>query len=248
MQMMNYRMFSQGAMAVALAGGLALAPGFAQDRPTPAVKPRLQAAPSQAAPDRATPSQAAIPHCLQSLTLSQPQQDQIKGIVSEYDADVTVVWKQFSDRYMETIRTEAALLAAIEDNLTEAQRKQVRDQRRKTAQHQKVLAGTAEKPNQATAKPASAVEEEIAIVGVSLTDEQELAADKLQEKCLSHLRSLNRDIQGLHTRLVSLEADKLVEIEGVLTKDQLVQLREIRQTAPIALPATAERFTPVTTK
>ena len=42
--------------------------------------------------------------------------------------------------------------------------------------------------------------------------------------------------------------DKLVEIEGVLTKDQLVQLREIRQTAPIALRATAARTTPVTTK
>ena len=235
---MNYRMFSQGAMAMALTGGLALAQGFAEDRPAAAAKPRPQAAPSQ----------AAIPPCLESLTLSQPQQDQIKEIVRDYDADVSVVWKQFSDRYMETIRTEASLLAAIEDNLTEAQRKQVRDQRRKTAQHQKVLAGTDVKPNQATAKPASALEEEIAIVGVSLTAEQELAADKLQEKCLSHLRSLNRDIQGLHTRLVSLEADKLVEIENVLTKDQLLQLREIRQTAPIALPATAARTTPVTTK
>ncbi|MDX1948626.1 MAG: hypothetical protein SFU86_24780 [Pirellulaceae bacterium] len=225
-------------MAVALAGGLALAPGFAQDRPTPAVKPSLQAAPDQ----------AGIPHCLESLTLSRPQQDQIKEIVREYDADVAVVWKKFSDSYMETICTEASLLAAIEDNLTEPQRKQVRDQRRKTAQHQKALAGTDEKPNQATAKPASAVEEEIAIVGVSLTAEQELAADKLQEKCLNRLRSLNRDIQGLHTRLVSLEADKLVEIENVLTKEQLLQLRAVRQNTPIALPVSAARTTPVTPK
>ena len=52
------------------------------------------------------------------------------------------------------------------------------------------------------------------------------------------LRSLNRDIQGLHTRLVSLEADKLVEIEKVLTKDQLAQLREHRQSAP-AVPKVA---------
>jgi len=235
---MNYRMFSRGAMAVALAGGLALAPGFAEDRPTPAVKLRPQAAPSQ----------VAIPPCLEGLALSQPQQDQIKEIVRDYDADVAAVWQQFSASYMETIRTEASLLAAIEDNLTEPQRKQVRDQRRKTAQHQKALAGTDEKPNLATAKPASAVEEEIAIVGVSLTAEQELAADKLQEKCLNRLRSLNRDIQGLHTRLVSLEADKLVEIENVLTKDQLLQLREVRQNTPIALPVSAARTTPVTTK
>ena len=33
---------------------------------------------------------------------------------------------------------------------------------------------------------------------------------------------------------MSLEADKLVEIENVLTKEQLVQLREIRQNAPVA--------------
>jgi hypothetical protein len=67
---------------------------------------------------------------------------------------------------------------------------------------------------------------------VSLTPEQEAAADKIQERYLGRLRSLNRDIQGLHTRLVSLEADKFVQIEKVLTKDQLKQLREIRQNAP----------------
>ena len=72
-------------------------------------------------------------------------------------------------------------------------------------------------------------------MGVSLTPEEEAAADKVQEKYFSHLRSLNRDIEGLHTRLVSLEADKLVEIEKVLTKDQLKQLREIRQTPPPAI-------------
>lgn len=122
------------------------------------------------------------------------------------------------------------------------------EQRRKTAQHQKALAGTDVKPNQATAKPASAVEDEIAIVGISLTPEQELAADRLQEKYLSHLRSLNRDIQGLHTRLVSLEADKLVELENVLTKEQLSQLHEFRQNAPVAPKVAASRATPAKTK
>jgi hypothetical protein len=45
---------------------------------------------------------------------------------------------------------------------------------------------------------------------------------------------LNRDIQGLHTRLVSLEADKLVEIEKVLSKEQLAELRQFRKNAPDA--------------
>jgi hypothetical protein len=185
--------------------------------------------------------EAAIPTCLETLTLTQQQQDKIKEIVREYDADIASVWKQFGNLYLESIRTEVLLLSAIEDNLTEAQREQVREQRRKTAQHQKSVEGKEVKPNQARTRPASAVEQEIAIVGVSLTLEQELAADKLQETYLSDLRTLNRDIQGLHIRLVSLEADKLVEIENVLTKDQLQQLREIRKTAPAQHAATAKR-------
>jgi hypothetical protein len=146
------------------------------------------------------------------------------------------VWKQFSGRYLETIRTEAILLSAIEDNLTEPQRQQVRDQRRRVAQHEKAIAGTNVKAKQETVKPVSAVEQDLAIVGVSLTPAQEAMADAIQEKYLSRLRALNRGIQGLHNRLVSLEADKLVEIEKVLTKDQLKQLCEIRQSAPPAMP------------
>ncbi|MBC8117308.1 MAG: hypothetical protein H7062_23170, partial [Candidatus Saccharimonas sp.] len=182
---------------------------------------------------------AAIPECLEKLKLSAQQQDQIKEIVRNYDASLGAVWKQFGDRYMQTIAMESSLLAAIEDNLTDGQRQQVRDQRRKTAQHEKAIAATSTKvnqatvkPNEETTKPATADEEVLSHIGVSLTDEQEAAADKVQEKYHSQLRSLNRDIQGLHTRLVSLEADKLVEIEKVLTKEQLAQLRTNRQNAP----------------
>jgi len=234
---MNYRMFSIGAMAWAVAGAVSLAPTSAQER-----------ADKVGLPPKAASASVAIPTCLASLTLTPQQQEQIKEIVRDYDADLASVWKQFGDRYLETIRTESSLLAAIEDNLTEPQRNQAREQRRKTAQHQKVLAGTDVRPNQATAKPASAVEDEIAIAGISLTPEQEAAADKLQEKYLSHLRSLNRDIQGLHTRLVSLEADKLVELENVLTKEQLTQLREFRQNAPVAPKVATSRTTPASTK
>ena len=142
------------------------------------------------------------------------------------------MWQQFGSRYMQAIVMETSLLAAIEDNLTEAQRLQVRDQRHKTAKYEKAVAATNTKLNQAaitkneeTTKPASDAAEELATAGVSLTDEQEAAADKVQEKYRSQLRSLNRDIQGLHTQLLSLEADKLVEIEKLLTKDQLARLR-----------------------
>lgn len=227
---------------LAVAGALALSPAFAQE-PAKGTK-SINKGPSVGA--KASSAQAAIPACLEKLNLSQQQQDQVKGIVGKYDAELAVVWKQFSDRYMETIGTECMLLCAIEDNLTETQRKQVRDQRRKTALNEKSLEGTIGKPNQATAKPASAVEESSAIVGVSLTAEQEVAADKLQGKYLDHLRSLNRDIQGLHTRLVSLEADKVVEIEKILTKEQLTLLREIRQNAPVSVKVASSKSAPTT--
>jgi Spy/CpxP family protein refolding chaperone len=220
---------------LAVAGVLTLAPAFAKDPAEPESKPNQQSMPAHAA---AQPGQVTIPEYLAKLNLSPQQRDQVKEIVRDYDSDLASVWSQFSDRYTETIRTETMLLAAIEDDLTEAQRTQVRDQRRKVAQHEKSLAGTNTKPNQSIAQPASAIEESIAVVGVSLTPEQEALADKTQEKYLSRLRSLNRDIQGLHTRLLSLEADKLVEIEKDLTKDQLKQLRDSRQTAPsVALKA-----------
>jgi Spy/CpxP family protein refolding chaperone len=220
---MSYRRFSLSALAVAVLGVLALTPALAQEPGDTGARPSLKAASNE----------VAIPACLETLTLSQQQENQIREIIRDYDADLALVWKQFGTCYLKTVRTEALLLTAIEDNLTESQRQKVRDERRRTAQHQKSLAGKGGKPNQSTTKAVSAVEEEIGIVGVTLTAEQEAAADKLQEKCLGSLRSLNRDIQGLHIRLVSLEADKLVEIENVLTPDQLRQLRENRQNAPI---------------
>src|SRR6185295_9948343 len=90
----------------------------------------------------APPEHAAIPECLEKLKLSPAQQDQVREIVRDYDADIAAVWSQFSVRYCNTIKTEVLLLAAIEDNLTDAQRTQVRDQRRKVAKHEKSLAGT----------------------------------------------------------------------------------------------------------
>lgn len=235
---MKFRRFSLSAVAVAVVGVLTLAPTFGEDPADAPVKPRSKAASSN----------VAIPSCLTTLTLSQQQQNQIKQIVRDYDEDLASVWKEFGGRYLQAIRTEALLLAAIEDNFTEAQRQQVRDQRRKTAQHQKTLASTDVKPNQATTRPASAVEDAIGIVGVALTPEQEEAADMLQHRYLSQLRSLNRDIEGLHTRLVSLEADKLVQIENVLTSEQLLQLREVRQNAPAAAKVAADRIVPAKIK
>lgn len=210
------------ACLAALVGGLALAPGFAGEPPQSEARPASKIKPAAAA-------EAAIPACLEHLKLTQAQQTQAKEIVHKYDAKLDAVWKQFGDKYIETVRTEVALLAAVEDNLTEQQRVQVRDERRRVAHAEIALEGTNSKPSRATAKPADAGEQAASAVGISLTDEQEAAADKIQQKYVGRLRSLNRDIQGLHNRLVSLEADKLVELEKMLTKEQIAQLREDRQ-------------------
>ena len=248
----RHRFTLRGVSALlAVAGGMALAPAFAKDPAAVEVKPTNKGPAIQA---QAQADSVAIPECLEKLKLSAAQQDQVKEIVHNYDRSIGVVWKQFSDRYMQAIGLETSLLAAIEDNLTESQRQQVRDQRRKTAQHEKLMAATSTKVNQAkvepneetakTAKPANSPEEGIAAAGVTLTDAQEAAADKVQEKYHTQLRSMNRDIQGLHTRLVSLEADKLAEIEKVLTKDQLAQLRASRQNAPAAPKVALSRTEP----
>jgi hypothetical protein len=220
--------FRRASSLLAVAGVLGFGSVFAEETAKSATKPV-----AKAIHGRAEASAVAIPACLEKLKLTSEQHDKIEEIVRKYDASIDSVWKQFSSRYMQTIAMESTLLAAIEDNLTEAQRQTVRDHRHKTAHEEKAAQGTTDKPNQATAKPTSAVEDEVSGADVTLTAEQEAAADQVHEKYRSSLRSMNRDIQGLHIRLVSLEADKLVAMEKTLTKDQLTELRLHRKSAPV---------------
>ncbi len=176
----------------------------------------------------------AIPECLEKLKLSAQQEEQIKGIIGNYDHSIAMVWKQFGSRYMQTIDLESQLLASIEDNLTEPQRQQIRSQRLKTAKYEKAVQATNTAPNQAADKPVNALDEAHEGGGVTLTSEQEEAADKVEAKYRSQLRSMNRDIEGMHARMLSLSASKMVEIEKVLTKDQLTELRAHRKSAPVA--------------
>ena len=203
---------------------------------------------SKLKPASATAEAVVMPECLEELKLSQSQQVHAKEIVRRYDTAIDAVWRQFGEKYLETVRTEVSLLAAIEDNLTEAQRTKVREMRRQVARAEKQSEGTTVKPNQATAKPADPAERAAAGADISLTPEQEAAADKVQQKYFGHLRSLNRDIQGIHNRLVSLEADKLVELEKLLTPEQLVQLRDARQTMSGEPKLTATDKASTTTK
>ena len=175
---------------------------------------------------------AEIPECLEKLKLSGKQSEQIKGIIANYGESMNMVSRQFGSRYMQTIELESQLLAAIEDNLTEPQREKVRSHRLKTAKYEKAVQATNTAPNQAKDQPVNALDEAHEGGGVTLTSEQEEAADNVEAKYRSQLRSMNRDIEGMHARMLSLSASKMVAIEKVLTKEQLSELRTHRKSAP----------------
>jgi hypothetical protein len=131
---------------------------------------------------------------------------------------------------MKTITMEAAMLAAIEDSFTDAQRQKIRDHRRMTAQHEKTGEANSEKKIKSTEKSGDVVKNELSDVGVTLTAEQQAKAENVQHQYRQPLRTLNREIHGMHDRLLALEAEKLVAIEKVLTKEQLSELQKNRQT------------------
>jgi hypothetical protein len=211
----------------AVAGGLVLTQGLIRQPADAADKPN--AAKSAAA-------DAAIPACLERLKLTQTQQVQVQAVVRKFGAETERVCQQFREKYLEMVQLEVCLLAAIEDHLTDAQREQIRAQRRKTAHSEKAAAeGTKLASDPATAKPGDVADQEIADAGVSLTSEQEDAADRVHHRYVGRLRTLNRDVQTLHTRLVALEADQLVELEKLLTREQLAQLRESRENATVSV-------------
>ncbi len=206
---------------LAVAGVLALAPVLA----------RNPAAAEDKADPKAAATEAAIPECLAKLKLTTEQQQQVKDIVSKTDASLTQVWGEFSDRYTQMIKAEALMLSAIEDHLTEPQLMQVRTHRQRTAHHGRKMVTT----TTTAAKPATPAEKELAHDGVVLTAQQAAASDKIQEKYHANLESLHHEIQGLHARLLALESEKLVQIEKVLTKEQLAELKKNREMAPAAL-------------
>ncbi len=169
----------------------------------------------------------APPAWLEKLGLSAEQKQQIEKIVTQHDAEFDVTWQQFGSRYQDTLRAEAIVLAAIEEHLTEAQRRQVQQQRGKLLAAAATPKGTPS-PDIGASKAVNPVAEESAL-GVALTPEQEAFGKKIQERFQQRLRALSADIQLLHNRLLSLEMDKLMQIENVLTTQQRQQLSQLRQ-------------------
>jgi hypothetical protein len=213
---------ASGLVAVALT--LAVIPAYAQPAATKGANPKAAAPAAKTAVvethQEAHASASVIPAHLTALKLTPEQQTKITGIIQTFNGSIGVASKQFSECYMQTIATEAAMLAAVEDNLTDAQREKIRAERSKTAQQ--------EKPEAAKDERTDVAEAEIAVAGITLTEQQEEASEEIHHHYRKQMRALHRDIHHLHHRLLSLESDKLAQIEKVLTKDQLAQLRATR--------------------
>lgn len=205
---------------LAVAGIMALAPVYAKE---PAV---ADSKPASLGANAGT--EAVIPECVAKLELTAEQQKQIKAVVSETDEELAKVWSKFSERYVQMIRAESAMLAAIEDNLTEPQLVIVRMHRQMTAHRGRKMTAKA-------AKSATEVEKDLEDHGVTLTAAQSEASDKIQEKYHTNLHQLHHEIQGLHAQLLALESDQLVQIEKVLTKEQLAEMRKHREKGPTAV-------------
>jgi hypothetical protein len=172
------------------------------------------------------PSIVGFPPVLEQLQLTTDQRQQVNAIVTKYDALFESAWQEFGSSYQKTLKAEAVLLAAIEDGFTDAQRKQAHEERRKR------IASSPIAPPVSTAGANSgnaSANDEKTPSGVPLTSEQVAAMGKLQEKYHVHLTPLTRDIQICHARLLAIEMDKFLELQKVLTKQQLDKLSQLLQ-------------------
>lgn len=185
-----------------------------------------------------------LPEEFEKLNLSSQQKDKIEGILRDYDSQLESAWDEFGERYQQAIGLEASMLAAMEEHLTDGQRKRVHEHRHKAAQggdENGQQAGTANQDqNEKSANPAAAnansnqqgtqqgnpAEEEVVVIGISLTPQQRQAADKIHRSYFDQLQGIGQELGRLHARLVALETEKIVKVEDVLSKDQLAQLRK----------------------
>lgn len=228
--------------------------------------------------DKHAEGQSDLPDFLSNLKLTDDQKSKLKGICHECDSEREMTWRQFGQKYRETIQIEASMLAAIEENLTEHQRKLINNQRDRTVkgrwahdrkdgahdrkssdskdQDKTGASNDQDKNDKSTATagkdPSSNsntlpkdekhdptvrtepgthpdIIEEITVIGVTLSPEQENAAEGIRNSYFHRLRRLNAELGHLHSRLVALETNRLLKIEEILTKEQRNQLRRDHQ-------------------
>ena len=187
-----------------------------------------------AAMQRASGSDAKseLPDFLSNLNLTAEQKQKIKDICQQCDGDRETAWEQFEQSCREAIGIEASMLAAIEDHLTDEQRKHVRQHRQRITRSHNGAAKEANHDAKANAKASkndNVIVEEITVIGVTLSPEQEDAAEGVRGSYFDRLRKLNAEMQELHGRLVAMETERLLKIEEVLTKEQRQQLRKNHQ-------------------
>lgn len=73
--------------------------------------------------------QIELPPALEKLDLTEDQKKQIVQKVLESNRQIAQTWRQFHELHMQAVNLEAAMLATIEQNLSESQREQFRKSR-----------------------------------------------------------------------------------------------------------------------
>ena len=216
-------------------GVLAFADDKKEDNATEKEKPKSTA-------KETPPVQPELPPVFRDLKLTPEQTEKIQATLKSHDSDIEKTWDAFQQSVATSIGLEAMLLVAIEDGLTDSQRSRVQHQRKHL--HKKSAPKDASPPAEAKAAPAKSapfvVEEEIVVIGISLSPEQRRQAADVHASYAEQLEAWREQVRDLHAQLVALEADKVISIEHLLTDAQIKQLREQRKRPP-ALPAkTAE--------
>jgi len=197
--------------------------------------------------------QNQIPEALQKLNLSEKQKDQIRDIEKKYDSRFEDAWKRFDEAHLQIVGAEATLNAAFEDQLNDSQKQKLRDMRKKDAEESKrndQSASNKSQPERRTAlkpesgnsqgkdnssQPQGIILYEVTISGspeqmreLGLEGNQQQQCDKVCQQFHSKLRHEWRELHAAHRQLVQIETEKLEQIEKVLTKDQLQDLRQQR--------------------
>jgi hypothetical protein len=241
----------QFAACFLLGGAIALTAALARDPESAVTKDAREPATTGKAGARLDKS--TLPAAFENLQLSHDQQKQVRQLVDKYNEEIDSVWKEFTRHYLDTIALEAKMLAAVEDTLDDSQRTHIRKHRGRTA-HGSAADDRKERTDnrqgrrevrsdERDSEPRAAVEE-VLIVGVTLKPEQERVADGIYATYFERLRNGKREIHELHNRILSLESEKLADIEQLLTKEQLTQLRQERQAAAAGAERSASESKP----
>lgn len=84
---------------------------------------------SQQQQQNGSQAQVELPQALKDLNLTDEQKQRIQQVVRQSNRQIAQTWQQFHQLHMQAVNLEAAMLATIEQSLSESQREEFRKSR-----------------------------------------------------------------------------------------------------------------------